>query len=97
MQPTDEWYAVVASDGIWEFLEGEDVVRLSAKKLRLKGPRETVKFLVDAARKRWNHFEDDYCDDITCCLVQFNNHDKNSKHNHTLVVNNKNSNPDYGL
>ena len=37
MQPTDEWYALIASDGIWEFLEPEEVCTLTAKKLRLKG------------------------------------------------------------
>ena len=36
MQPGDEWYCVIASDGIWEFLTGEEVVKLTAKKLRLK-------------------------------------------------------------
>merc|ERR1719265_123231 len=52
MQPGDEWYAIVASDGIWEFLEGEAVEKLTSKKLRLKGPRETLRFLFDASRKR---------------------------------------------
>lgn len=47
----------VASDGVWEFLTSEDVVKLTAKKLRLKGPRETVKNLIEASRKRWAHVE----------------------------------------
>eukprot|EP00933_Yihiella_yeosuensis_P031729 TRINITY_DN25317_c0_g1_i1.p1 TRINITY_DN25317_c0_g1~~TRINITY_DN25317_c0_g1_i1.p1 ORF type:complete len:1227 (-),score=332.98 TRINITY_DN25317_c0_g1_i1:209-3592(-) len=72
MQPTDQWFAIVASDGIWEFMEGEEVCNLSAKKLRLKGPRETVQFLVNASRKRWAHVCGDYCDDITAILVQWN-------------------------
>ena len=82
MQPSDQWYAIVASDGIWapraiggavfmrrpsfsavrahgnalgvrvswgvegrqseEFIEGEDCCNMTSKKLRLKGPRETV-------------------------------------------------------
>jgi CRP-like cAMP-binding protein/serine/threonine protein phosphatase PrpC len=87
MQPSDEFYAIVASDGIWEFMQPEDVIGLSAKKLRLKGPRETVRFLVDASRKRWKHVCDDYCDDITAILVQWNLKDKETMdNNHSLSV-----------
>merc|ERR1719350_1821270 len=77
MQPTDQWYAIVASDGIWEFMEGEEVCNLTAKKLRLKGPRETLHFLVNASRKRWAYCCGDYCDDITAILVQWNVSEKN--------------------
>jgi len=87
MQPTDEWYAIVASDGIWEFMEGTEVCNMTSKKLRLKGPRETLHFLVNAARKRWKHCCGDYCDDITGILVQWNTHDKkDEKANHSLCV-----------
>lgn len=72
MQPTDEWYAIVASDGIWEFIEGEEACSMTSKKLRLKGPRETLNFLVQASRKRWQHCCGDYCDDITGVLIQWN-------------------------
>lgn len=86
MQPTDQWYAIVASDGIWEFLEGEDVCNLTAKKLRLKGPRETLHFLVAASRKRWAYCCGDYCDDITAVLIQWNSDNKDPKNNHSLTV-----------
>eukprot|EP00405_Crypthecodinium_cohnii_P057253 CAMPEP_0206625240 /NCGR_PEP_ID=MMETSP0325_2-20121206/64636_1 /ASSEMBLY_ACC=CAM_ASM_000347 /TAXON_ID=2866 /ORGANISM="Crypthecodinium cohnii, Strain Seligo" /LENGTH=1175 /DNA_ID=CAMNT_0054149423 /DNA_START=1 /DNA_END=3528 /DNA_ORIENTATION=- len=86
MQPTDQWYAIVASDGVWEFLEGEEVCNLTAKKLRLKGPQETIKFLVSASRKRWNHCCGEYCDDITAVLIQWNADNKESKTNHSLTV-----------
>ncbi|CAE7252818.1 unnamed protein product, partial [Symbiodinium microadriaticum] len=68
MQPNDQWYAIVASDGIWEFIEGEECCSLTSKKLRLKGPRETVEFITTASRKRWAHVCGDYCDDITAVL-----------------------------
>jgi len=87
MQPTDQWYCIVASDGIWEFLEGESVCDMTAKKLRLKGPRETLSFLVNASRKRWNHCCGDYCDDITAILVQWNAPMDNRETNHSLTVN----------
>jgi cAMP-dependent protein kinase regulator len=87
MQPSDEWYAIVASDGIWEFIEGEEAMTMTAKKLRLKGTRETLAFLVQAARKRWKYCAGDYCDDITAILVQWNSHEKKSgKANHTLTL-----------
>ncbi|CAJ1452211.1 unnamed protein product [Effrenium voratum] len=78
VQPTDEVYAIIASDGIWEFLDYAKVVDLSAKKLRLKGPREAVGHLVDASRKRWAAYCGDYCDDITAMLVKWNVNAKGS-------------------
>jgi serine/threonine protein phosphatase PrpC len=89
VQPADEVYLVVASDGIWEFIEKENAVDLSAKKLRLKGPKETVNFLISASRKRWAHVCGDYCDDITCMLVQFSVNEKTadaSSTNQSLAV-----------
>ena len=73
MQPSDEWYFLVASDGIWEFLTPDEIVKFTAKKLRLKGTKETCKQLVETSRKRWAHVEGDYCDDITCCIAMLNN------------------------
>mmetsp|Transcript_78298 Transcript_78298/g.137919 ORF Transcript_78298/g.137919 Transcript_78298/m.137919 type:complete len:736 (+) Transcript_78298:221-2428(+) len=86
MQPTDQWYAVVASDGVWEFLEGSEACGLTSKKLRLKGTRETVEFLVAASRKRWAHVCGDYCDDITAILIQWNTPSSGGSDNHSLSV-----------
>merc|ERR1712008_380739 len=49
MQPDDQWYCIVASDGIWEFMEGQEVCNMTSKKLRLKGPRETLRFVTAAS------------------------------------------------
>lgn len=87
MQQADEWYAIVASDGVWEFMDFETVLKLSAKKLRLKGTRETARFLVEASRKRWEHCCGEYCDDITVVLIQWNLQNKETKStNHTVNV-----------
>jgi serine/threonine protein phosphatase PrpC len=87
MQPSDEYFAIVASDGIWEFIEGEEALNMTAKKLRLKGARETLQFLVSASRKRWQYCCGEYCDDITAILVQWNSHEKKSgKANQTLTL-----------
>ena len=37
MKPGDEWYVVIASDGVWEFLTPADLSKVVGKKLRLKG------------------------------------------------------------
>ena len=34
MQPGDEWYLLMASDGVWEFLTPDEIVKFTAKKLR---------------------------------------------------------------
>mmetsp|Transcript_128326 Transcript_128326/g.411251 ORF Transcript_128326/g.411251 Transcript_128326/m.411251 type:complete len:783 (+) Transcript_128326:350-2698(+) len=86
LQPSDEYYAVIASDGIWEFITLENGADLSSKKLRLKGPRETVNFLTSASRKRWQACCGSYCDDITCIVVKWNIAEKGSTNNHLLTV-----------
>lgn len=88
MQPGDQWYAILASDGIWEFMEGEEACGFAGKKLRLKGPRETNHFLVSASRKRWAHVCADYCDDITSMIIQWNSADPPLREdcNHQLTI-----------
>jgi len=87
MQPTDQWYAVIASDGIWEFIDGEEAYSMTAKKLRLKGTRETSNFLTEVSRKRWQHCCGDYSDDITAIMVQWNAPDiKDAAANHSIIT-----------
>lgn len=86
LQPNDEFYAIVASDGIWEFLDFEKVVDLTNKKLRVKGPREMVKHLTEASRKRWALCCGDYCDDITAIAVQWNVKKKDANINYVVQV-----------
>mmetsp|Transcript_10843 Transcript_10843/g.24572 ORF Transcript_10843/g.24572 Transcript_10843/m.24572 type:complete len:1132 (+) Transcript_10843:117-3512(+) len=86
MQPTDEWYAFVASDGIWEFIEAEEACSLTAKKLRLKGPVVTLDWLVNASRRRWSHVCGAYCDDVTAICVQWNCHNKKESNNNCSLT-----------
>mmetsp|Transcript_23305 Transcript_23305/g.51464 ORF Transcript_23305/g.51464 Transcript_23305/m.51464 type:complete len:747 (-) Transcript_23305:116-2356(-) len=87
MQPSDEWYAMMASDGMWEFMDGEEVGKIVGKKLHLKGAPDTLKTCVNASRKRWKHVCGDYCDDITGVLVKWNSRDLDiGKANHSLNV-----------
>jgi serine/threonine protein phosphatase PrpC len=63
-------FFVLASDGVWEFLDSSFVVKAVAKKIKSDGPEKTVQKLQREARKRWKQEEGDYCDDITSILVQ---------------------------
>lgn len=68
---TKEAFMLLASDGVWEFLDSEFVIKAVAKKIASDGPERTVQKLQREARKRWKQEEGDYCDDITSLLVQF--------------------------
>lgn len=63
-------FLILASDGVWEFLESEFVVKAVAKKLITDGPEITMQKLHRESRRRWKNEEGSYCDDITSVLVQ---------------------------
>jgi serine/threonine protein phosphatase PrpC len=63
-------FIILATDGVWEFLDSEFVVKAVAKKIQADGPTRTVEKLQREARKRWRQEEGDYCDDITSLLIQ---------------------------
>jgi len=64
-------FFILASDGVWEFLSSEFVIKAVAKKIQTDGPGKTLEKLQREAKKRWKQEEGDYCDDITSILVQF--------------------------
>mmetsp|Transcript_46360 Transcript_46360/g.130550 ORF Transcript_46360/g.130550 Transcript_46360/m.130550 type:complete len:461 (-) Transcript_46360:227-1609(-) len=64
-------FFILASDGVWEFLSSEFVIKAVAKKIQTDGPAKTLEKLQREAKKRWKQEEGDYCDDITSILVQF--------------------------
>eukprot|EP00933_Yihiella_yeosuensis_P027753 TRINITY_DN21625_c5_g1_i1.p1 TRINITY_DN21625_c5_g1~~TRINITY_DN21625_c5_g1_i1.p1 ORF type:complete len:457 (+),score=111.45 TRINITY_DN21625_c5_g1_i1:91-1461(+) len=65
----NEPFMLLASDGVWEFLDSEFVTKAVAKKIASDGPERTVQKLQREARKRWKQEEGDYCDDITSVFV----------------------------
>ena len=68
----DDSFLVVASDGIWEFLTNDEVVRLVGKMRGERAkPRDTAKVLVQEAVRRWRQRER-VVDDITAVVVYFN-------------------------
>jgi len=63
-------FILLATDGVWEFLDSEFVVKAVAKKIQTDGPERTIQKLQREARKRWKKEEGEYCDDITSMLIQ---------------------------
>jgi serine/threonine protein phosphatase PrpC len=63
-------FLVLASDGVWEFMDSPFVVKAMAKKIVAEGPKVSVQRLQREAQKRWKAEEGDYCDDITSVLIQ---------------------------
>ncbi|CAJ1423716.1 unnamed protein product, partial [Effrenium voratum] len=63
-------FILLASDGIWEFLDSEFVVKAIAKILATDGPSRTLQKLQREARKRWRQEEGETCDDTTAILIR---------------------------
>lgn len=65
-------FMVIASDGVWEFIESQWCVKAITKKLSQETSERIVQKLSKEARRRWKQEEGEYCDDITVCLMQLN-------------------------
>jgi serine/threonine protein phosphatase PrpC len=63
----DDRFAVVASDGVFEFITSQNVVEMLA---RFEDPIEGAKFVVAEAYRLWLTY-DDRTDDITIIIVYF--------------------------
>lgn len=71
LSPSDR-LAIVASDGVFEFLTSQAVVDMVVK---FKDPLEAAKHVVAEAYRLWLTY-DDRTDDITCVIVVFSNFQK---------------------
>lgn len=68
--PGDKPFLMIASDGVWEFMQSAKTVRVFGKDFDRIGPEKMADKLVKHARKLWKDNEGgDYCDDITCLLM----------------------------
>ena len=63
-------YIVICSDGVWEFLNNDDVMLLGNKYYEENNPRGLCKEIVDYSKKCWQK-EDAVIDDITILTVFF--------------------------
>lgn len=64
----DDKIIVLASDGVWEFLENQDVANIVYPYFLQKNAEGAAESLVRAAFKRWKR-EESVIDDITCIIV----------------------------
>jgi serine/threonine protein phosphatase PrpC len=59
---------VIASDGLWEYVNNEEVVEIVGKYHEKNDCDGTVSELYELSRERWVKF-DDYIDDISIIIV----------------------------
>lgn len=65
---TEDKVMVLASDGVWEFLENQDVANIVYPFFLQKNAEGAAEALVRAAFKTWKR-EESVIDDITCIIV----------------------------
>ena len=64
----DDKFIIVASDGIWEFLENEQVAEIIWPFFVKHSPEAAGNALVRAAAQKWKE-NDTVIDDITCIII----------------------------
>jgi len=69
IRPESDCCLVIASDGLWEFVENQEVINISAG---FKEPHDAVRALIHLANGRWLQ-EDQAIDDTTIYVIFFNN------------------------
>eukprot|EP00310_Coccolithus_braarudii_P016982 CAMPEP_0183331030 /NCGR_PEP_ID=MMETSP0164_2-20130417/441_1 /TAXON_ID=221442 /ORGANISM="Coccolithus pelagicus ssp braarudi, Strain PLY182g" /LENGTH=373 /DNA_ID=CAMNT_0025499389 /DNA_START=48 /DNA_END=1169 /DNA_ORIENTATION=- len=69
--PMENTFMVMASDGVWEFLESMDAAKLVNDSIWQSSTDACTK-LIETAALKWRVEEGDYRDDITAICVRFN-------------------------
>jgi len=67
----DDMFLIMATDGIWEFINSDECVDLIKEFYNKNDVNGAVDFLIKEATRRWKK-EEDVIDDITVILVFFN-------------------------
>lgn len=67
VQPQDK-FIVLGSDGIWDRLSNDEVMRMAFKYSKADQPERAVNAIIAEARKRWANYGV-HIDDISCILV----------------------------
>lgn len=65
----DDKFIVIASDGVWEFLQNEDVAQIVMPFFEKRNAEGAAEALVRESYLRWKQEEDDIIDDITCVII----------------------------
>ncbi len=61
-------FIVIASDGVWEFLSNDEVVRIVEPFYLQNSAEKAAEALIREALKRWKQ-EENVVDDITCIII----------------------------
>jgi serine/threonine protein phosphatase PrpC len=67
LSETDK-FIVIASDGVWEFLSNDEVVRIVEPFYHQNSAEKAAEALIKEALKRWKQ-EENVVDDITCIII----------------------------
>ena len=65
----DDEFMILASDGVWEFIDSAEAVRIVGNNLH-RGATKACQALIEAAAVRWHQEEGAYRDDITAIVVR---------------------------
>ena len=71
----DDEFVILATDGVWEFIESEEAVSIVSKHLYCDDhskncASKACEALIEAAMAKWKEYEGDYRDDITAIIVR---------------------------
>eukprot|EP00638_Chattonella_subsalsa_P001853 CAMPEP_0117751248 /NCGR_PEP_ID=MMETSP0947-20121206/10857_1 /TAXON_ID=44440 /ORGANISM="Chattonella subsalsa, Strain CCMP2191" /LENGTH=490 /DNA_ID=CAMNT_0005569583 /DNA_START=415 /DNA_END=1887 /DNA_ORIENTATION=- len=66
---SDDQFMILATDGVWEFIESQEAVNIVAAHLS-NGATAACQKLIETAAERWRYNEGDYRDDITAIVAK---------------------------
>ena len=65
----EDKFIVLASDGVWEFIENEEVAKIVMPFFEKRNAEGAAEALVRESYLRWKSEEEDIIDDITCVII----------------------------
>jgi len=65
----DDKFIVLASDGVWEFLDNEDIAKIVVPFFEVKNAEKAAEAVVRASYISWKKEEEGIVDDITCVII----------------------------
>lgn len=75
----EDEFVILATDGVWEFIESEDAVKIVSEHLYCEDVKnddsntcasKACEALIKAAMEKWHEYEGDYRDDITAIVIR---------------------------
>ena len=65
----DDKFIVIASDGVWEFLENIEIAQIVKPYFVTKNAEKAAESIVRESYLRWKREEEGIVDDITCVVI----------------------------